>query len=300
MTKEQSIVLVSKQDRSVNFVLPNGQEARYVRRTDDYFIVYLSSHNGCNMSCRFCHLTQSAQTQFKEASVKEMFQQAKLVINHYKDVIAQGLQLPVKTIHFNWMARGEALASSVIKTKWEELSEGLYELAEKAGIENVKFKISTIMPKDKGLEVGSTNPLTWFFNKKHKPVFYYSLYSTDEQFRKKWIPKSINPSMALFLLNQWQIDSGANVVLHWAFIRGQNDSQKDIDEVLKLVKRSGLKTKFNLVRYNPWDASTSETELSVAEANFDKIAQTMELDGSRIVPRVGMDVKASCGVFVEI
>ena len=31
--------LVSSQDRSVNFVWPSGQEARYVRREDDYIIV---------------------------------------------------------------------------------------------------------------------------------------------------------------------------------------------------------------------------------------------------------------------
>jgi len=299
MPISQVIHLVSKQDRSVNWVLPNGQEARYVRRTDDYFIVYLSSHDGCNMSCKFCHLTQSAQTSFNEASVKDMFEQAKLVINHYKEVVKSKEQKPVNTIHFNWMARGEPMASSVVKTKWEVLSEGLYLLAKDAGIENVKFKISTIMPKNKGLELDNQNPLLWFFNSKHKPVFYYSLYSIAEGFRKKWIPKAIKPEQALFLLNQWQIQTEARVVLHWAFIQGHNDSQKDIQDVLDLVVKSGLKTKFNLVRYNAWDTTSQETELSTSEANFNRIAEVMQLPGSRIVPRVGKDVYGSCGMFFE-
>ena len=55
-------VLVSQQDQSVNFVWHESEgqiEARYVRRRNDRFIVYLSVQTGCGLGCRMCHLTQT-------------------------------------------------------------------------------------------------------------------------------------------------------------------------------------------------------------------------------------------------
>ncbi len=73
-------VLHSYEDKSVNFVFDNMLEARFVRRVEDYFIVYLSSHDGCNKACRFCHLTQTKQTSFNETTLEEYLIQAKTVL----------------------------------------------------------------------------------------------------------------------------------------------------------------------------------------------------------------------------
>lgn len=301
MTRIQPIRLMSTIDKTVNWVLPSKQEARYVRRSDDYFIVYLSSHNGCNLSCRFCHLTQTGQTDFKEASVKEMMSQARLAVNHYKKMIELEPQSQVRTIHFNWMARGEALASSTLKMNWDSLSKGLKAIALQAGVEDVKFKISTIMPTSHIIKDHHFNTLTWFFNTDLKPEFYYSLYSTSERFRKKWIPKAVSPETALAVLSEWQRVTGARVALHWASIKGENDSEHDIESILEVVKKSGLKAKFNQVRYNPFDDMKSqESDEEVINKNFETISEQMELSGSRIVPRVGLDVSASCGLFINI
>ena len=73
-------ILPSELDSSVNFIFDNMMEARYVQRVPDYFICYLSSHDGCNKACRFCHLTQTGQTSFNEAGVAQYVEQAKHVL----------------------------------------------------------------------------------------------------------------------------------------------------------------------------------------------------------------------------
>ncbi|HEU0077166.1 MAG TPA: hypothetical protein VFQ76_05915, partial [Longimicrobiaceae bacterium] len=101
-------VLNSSIDASVNFVetqLTGFLESRYVRKCDDYFICYLSSQSGCNRGCRFCHLTATGQTRAQDATKNDIIDQASAVLRHYKG------QKPAKYVHYNFMARGEALAS---------------------------------------------------------------------------------------------------------------------------------------------------------------------------------------------
>lgn len=292
--------LVSGEDRSVNFVLPSGQEARFVRRTDEYFIVYLSSHNGCNKACRFCHLTQTGQTAFEESSLQDMLDQARLVLKHYGDVVASGAQPPAGRVNFNWMARGEPLASSVVLGQWAALTAGLQALAAEQGLTRIRFNVSTIFPNS----VEQPNPALAILeplNGPHKPVIYYSLYSLDPAFRKRWLPKAEDPEKVLAALTAWQANTGGEVVLHWAFIEGENDSEQTVADIKAAVERHGLKARFNLVRYNPYSTGQGqEPEDAVLQARFVEITQAMHKPGSRIVPRVGFDVKASCGMFIDL
>jgi adenine C2-methylase RlmN of 23S rRNA A2503 and tRNA A37 len=96
-------VLSSNIDRSVNFIenqLTGFIESRYVRRTDDYFIAYLSSQTGCNRGCRMCHLTATKQSQFINCDMNDFVSQLDTIFTHYEnDIVAN-------TIHINFMARG--------------------------------------------------------------------------------------------------------------------------------------------------------------------------------------------------
>ena len=293
----KTITLASQQDLSVNFFLPSGQESRYVRRSDDYFICYISSHDGCNKSCRFCHLTQTGQTSFNEARIEDMLEQARLVFLHYKTEVLSGRQSAVSRIHFNWMARGEPLASSVVTGQWAELTSALTGIALEAGVIDLKFNISSIFPVSKN-KLNDVNVLD-AFDSGVAPVIFYSLYSLDRLFRKRWLPKARDPHEVLAQLAEWQLRTGGELVLHWAMIEGENDDEATMSDIINEVNAHGLKARFNLVRYNPHSAEQGqEPEISVLDARLLQIYSTMQVPGSRIVPRVGFDVKASCGMFV--
>lgn len=285
--------LYSKEDWSTNFIFDNMLEARYVRRVLDYFIIYLSSHNGCNKACRFCHLTQTKQTSFEHTDLDNYLKQAKAVLQHYDNVKkTQGI---AERVNFNFMARGEALANNLMLNKPHILFDALNELLDTQAL-TPTFNISTIMPT----EIKDINLTKLFQDVTQKYVIYYSLYSVDEQFRKRWLPKALPVSASLQKLKEWQDSTGHEIALHWAFIEGQNDSEKDVMDIINTIKPYNLKAKFNLVRYNPYSINQGkESSEEVLQRNFDLLSEALGSPVSRIVPRVGFDVKASCGMFIQ-
>jgi adenine C2-methylase RlmN of 23S rRNA A2503 and tRNA A37 len=166
------------------------------------------------------------------------------------------------------------------------------------GIKDVKFKISTIFPSDK-FHV-TEEAFRTIFKGRNKPEIYYSLYGMKESFRKRWLPKAREPHEVLAMLKTWQKKHDGEVTLHWAFIEGENDSMEDLQATMSRVSVFGLRTKFNLVRYNPFSSGQGqEPSQAHLEKLFDYVESTMTRPGSRIVPRVGFDVAASCGMFVK-
>lgn len=289
--------LHSALDRSVNFSRRTSDggllECRYVRRTEDYFIVYVSSHSGCSHACRFCHLTQSRQVMFQPAGIGDLAAQLREVLAYH-----DASETPAARMNINFMARGEPLSNPVLMDGFDEFARLAVLEGARRGM-RVNLNISTIFPQDSvGVDLVRVFE-GW-------PVrIYWSLYSLDPFFRRRWLPRAQEPARALDRLLGWQDATGGDVILHGALIDGENDRDEDFHAIASLVKRSGLKARLNLVRYNPWkDASGSQRAGTEAHedryrAALDIIGSAMALPRSRIVPRVGLDVMASCGMFLK-
>lgn len=284
--------LESAEDRSVNFVCPAEDdgfiEARYVRRNDRYFIAYLSSHTGCKHACRFCHLTSTGQTSFTPVTMHGYYDQADKVWGWYNRI--KKSQGEAAGIHYNWMSRGEPLSNPHLLNNAFEL---LYNLETQAICHGMwsKFKISTIMP------IGFNQLLQDVFY--DLPVtFYYSIYSTDDRFRKRWLPNAMPVREAFRRFADWQKAENREIKLHWAFIEGENDSEADVHAICDLVEEYKIVCRVNTVRYNPPNNKSQESSQEVIDRNF-KIIQDRICPLSKVIPRVGFDVKASCGMFVS-
>lgn len=284
-------ILQSTLDDSVNFTekaLTGFLESRYVRKEPKYFMCYLSSQTGCNKGCKMCHLTATKQTKFVDTTLEEFLQQAEKVFQHY-----DRLKQPAEYVHFNFMARGEPLANQVILNNSEELFYNLGGLAHKFDPNlGVKFNISTIFPRD----------LTITLNKIFKvihPTIYYSLYSCSPEFRTNWMPSAKNYLESFEDLKSYQEFSRKILKIHYAFIKDRNDSIKDLDEIISTIKKFDLKCDFNLVRYNPYSIKEGEeSSEETIERNLDHLIS--HFPGKvKVIPRVGFDVKASCGMFIQ-
>lgn len=295
-TERMTYTLNSALDASANFVVPTPDggawEARYVRRVRDYFIAYVSSHTGCSQACRFCHLTASGQTMMAPATAEDYLAQFDRVLAHYGEV--RETQGAAERVNINWMSRGEALANPTMVEGFAPLREAIRQRAAAMDL-RAKCNISTILPKSfgdrslvdvTGMDVSDT-------------VIYYSLYSLRSSFRRRWLSTAMPGEDGLDRLAEWQRITGGRVALHWAFIAGENDDEGTVAEILDAVHQRGLVAKFNAVRYNPFSAAQgTEPAEPVVEARFAQLAEGLGHPASRIVPRVGFDVKASCGMFV--
>ena len=273
----------SRLDASVNFVeqqLTGFIESRYVRRTPDYFIAYLSSQTGCNRGCRMCHLTSTRQTQFTNLDQNDFVSQFETVLGYYER------DAPAQTVHLNFMARGEPLANPTVTETGTELFWRLGNMARDRGL-RVKFNVSTIMPVTLKKSLCDMFPLV-------TPSVYFSIYSVNSSFRNKWLPAAMPVERALDNLKEYQRVSKKIIKFHGAFIRNENDSEQDIAAMMQLIKSYQLHSEFNIVRYNPYSSLQGKESTRVDEI-AEQIRQYMPC---KIIPRVGPDAYASCGQFL--
>lgn len=284
------MVLTSALDASVNFIEKNEigfLEHRYVRRDLDKVLVYLSSQTGCAQACRFCHLTANGEVELTNATLADFIRQASTVLTHYDN------QAPGKTLHFNFMARGEPLANPVIIGNSGLLLSELGKLAEQRGLVS-KYLISTIMPSEMGgMELRDIFPDV-------HPEIYYSLYSMNPTFRRRWLNRAHTADVGLDKLKAWADYSGKVPKIHFAFIEGHNDSESDVVAIAEALKARDLKANFNIVRYNPASEKYGkESSEEVILRNVDILKELLNPPKVRVVPKVGFDVKASCGMFMN-
>ena len=189
------------------------------------------------------------------------------------------------TVNFNFMARGEPLENPDIQRRFGQIHTFLWEQATISGLSPV-YNISTILPKN-------APDLRRYVLKDTK--IYWSLYSPLEKFRKRWLPKALEPIQAARKINAFR-EQGGKVVLHNAFIKGENDTNEQFQALLDFLYEYDLTDlDYNIVRYNPYDQRYGEES-----ENIDWIHSVLSgvMKGKvQLIERVGRDVNASCGTF---
>jgi adenine C2-methylase RlmN of 23S rRNA A2503 and tRNA A37 len=119
------------------------------------------------------------------------------------------------------------------------------------------------------------------------------MYSTNQYWRDIWMPAAMKVDDAIAQLQEYQKSSKKIVKVHGAFISGENDSKFDIDSMIQVLDK--LQVEFNIVRYNPYSL-----EQGTESPHIDEIARTLSLYmPTKIIPKVGWDIKASCGMFIN-
>jgi len=291
----KSTEVLKGDDGSVNFVMrgdfPGQLEARFVPRTklnNPYYVIYVSSQTGCKQGCAFCHLTRLNQTTLVDVPRELLLEQVRQVVRYAKQERTEDY----KTVHLSFMSRGEALDSQLLSD--DAILE--LELFLRDQGYRPRTMISTIMPKSfEGKSLIGRFVVS-------QPQIYYSLYSLNRAFRKKWLPAAMEPGKALGLLRDYQAYSGKIVKLHWAFIAGENDNFTALKDIANAVRTYELKVDVNIVRYNPFSSEYGQevTEDRLNDLVFTLKALMPEQTRVDVIARADTEVsKAACGMFVQ-
>lgn len=300
----------SKIDNSVNIEI-DGFEARFVQRDPSYFIIYVSSQKGCNQSCRMCHLTHTGQTDMTQATEKDFLNQ----VNEVMDVVLDNWMKKkidlskITHVHVNFMARGEPMLNPTVTCKWSELEHTLSNAVCNAldKLLTVHYLISTIFPYDVTVADAWKNKLIFqgFAESGNPPRIYYSAYPGEPDIRKKWLPnaRSLLNGVTNWARYIWTLENnGHDVVnkLHFPVIKNVTDNLDYHKQFINVLDSLGLPGRHvNLIRYNPIREDHSE---EASEQTYEAVAQLYRDHGHhvKIIPRVGTDVKASCGTFINM
>jgi 23S rRNA (adenine2503-C2)-methyltransferase len=237
----------------------------------DHVTLCLSSQVGCNLGCRFCRTGEMGLTRnlTQGEILGQVFEAKKFLLNEEKltNLVFMGMGEPLLNLD-------SVLNSLSILTspKYAAIS-GKHISLSTAGIAS-----QIPLLAESGLDFGLT----------------ISLGGATDGLRDQLMP--INRRYPLAVLKKTLLDyplkKGRRVTIAYVLLKGINDSPKDAADLSRFI--GGLKTKINLIPFNPWPGADferphEETILKFRQNLLDKHHTVM------IRQSKGLDIAGACG-----
>lgn len=241
--------------------------------TSNRITACVSSQVGCSLDCSFCATAKMVRK--RNLTAAEIVDQVVIIHNQ----ALEHFQKPLKNVVF--MGMGEPLLNlnEVVKSIERITHE------KSLGLSPKKITVSTSgIPKmiEKLADEGTGVKLA------------LSLHSAIEEKRNKLMPFSEKFPLkdVLDSLRYWYQKTKSKITLEYVVWKGINDTQEDIDALVKFCKH--IPCKVNLIEYNP----TGDPYFQQAEDQVVK-SYVATLEKNRIVAKIrrsrGKDIDAACG-----
>lgn len=295
---ETSIKFTSSCGNKIN---KNTGKVELVEIDRNKFSVFISPSVGCNLGCKFCHLSINKHL-YRKLTPTEVF-------NNVKDaLIAETKEHPEmrkKYMKISWMGMGDAFLFNPIDLRRltnKILSWAIKDNGIAIGIDGVD--IATMMPKnhpgwphhlaalnDECFDYRS-NPYN--INRSNLRIFY-SLHKFIG--RKELMPSSRfnDPSNDLRLLyhfNQWY---GIDIILHQLLLEGINDTKQELKQIKSAIDCLIPNAELRILRFNEYENSEYKES-----SRFDELVNmyTSTLPKVKYQISTGSEIMASCGMFL--
>ena len=243
--------------------LGDGQMVESVLLPRDGLCV--STQVGCAVGCVFCMTGKSGL--LRQVSSAEIVAQVALARRHR----------PVKKVVF--MGMGEPAHNL------DNVLEAIDLLGTDGGIGHKNLVFST---------VGDPRVFERLPQQQVKPALALSLHSTDAALRERLLPKApkITPEELMTLGETYARQVGYPIQYQWTLLKGINDSQEEMDAILRLFK--GKYAVLNLIPYNSLEMDEYQ------RPDGERIVQMVRYLHSRgVLTKVrnsaGQDIDGGCG-----
>lgn len=227
--------------------------------------VCVSTQVGCAVGCRFCMTGKSGL--LRQVSSAEIVAQ----------VVLARRQRPVKKVVF--MGMGEPAHNL------DNVLEAIDLLGTDGGVGHKNLVFST---------VGDPRVFERLPQQRVRPALALSLHSTRAELREHLLPKApkITPAELMELGETYARQVGYPIQYQWTLLRGINDSQEEMDGILRLFK--GKYAVLNLIPFNSLEGDDYQ------RPDGERIVQMVRYLHSRgVLTKVrnsaGQDVEGGCG-----
>ena len=227
--------------------------------------VCVSTQVGCAVGCRFCMTGKSGL--LRQVSSAEIVAQ----------VVLARRQRPVKKVVF--MGMGEPAHNL------DNVLEAIDVLGTDGGIGHKNLVFST---------VGDPRVFERLPLQRVKPALALSLHTTKAELREHLLPKApkITPAELMELGETYAREVGYPIQYQWTLLKGINDGQDELDEILRLFK--GKYAVLNLIPFNSLEGDDYQ------RPDGERIVQIVRYLHSRgVLTKVrnsaGQDVEGGCG-----
>jgi len=276
------------------------------------FTLFASMSYGCQYKCKFCYLT------LKDIKYKKLSKEQ--VLNNLKEALDKQLEetpeIKDKYIKLCWMGMGEDAFLNPDDMKWVSLNFLDYAMLFVKGLDGVD--ISSIVPKKIDISIfnrlngclyryplNPANDIIVNIDKdtnrqkyKHRtPLrFFYSLYSFNDEVRKKLIPKALPVDEAIDLLSELK----TNIIFHTMLIDGINDTNEDVNLTIEMIKHIMDYTFLNFIELRILRLNTCENSTLNESKNFNDMLNLFYKNDIplKVQFSAGSEIKAACGQFL--
>ncbi len=261
------------------FKLEDGKDIETVYIPDNNRgTICVSSQVGCTLSCSFCHT--GTMKLIRNLNTSEILAQVMLVKNQLQDWNHKVDKKKLTNIVF--MGMGEPFFN------YDNVIKAINILTDEKGLAFSKRKIT--------LSTSGVVPKILDFKEDSDVNLAVSLHAAFDEVRDILVPLNRKWPIQVLLkaLKEYsKKKSNKRITFEYIMLDGINDSIKDAQELIKLIKP--FRAKINLIPFNPWPGSNYKVSSPDQVQIFKKfILEKGKLVATVRLPR-GDDVLAACG-----